>query len=262
MARSAAETGVMAEDSAVADTPPLDEDAEERAEFAEESQAISDRAAIAKEDMFAYWRLLRWADSARLPALLKRARTDVRYGDLILEPAAHRGELLKVRLHLLQMLKLPAAPDNPLGIETYYQAVGWNDDSQAWFYFCIFTDLPPGMPVGERITQEGTFVGYFLKTVSYQDGQGKGSQCGPDRADGVASESPGQAQEGESQVPWWIPGLLLTGFAMRMAWRMRRGKKRDSLIGLLRGRSRFPKNRRKASKNGSIGPNLQRRKRQ
>ena len=77
----------------------------------------------------------------------------------------------------MQLLKFEAAADNPLGIETYYQAVGWNDSSQAWFYFCIFTDLPPGMPMGDRITQEGTFVGYFLKTTTYQDGLGKGSQC-------------------------------------------------------------------------------------
>ena len=49
-------------------TPPLDEDSEERAAIADEFQAITDRAPLAKEDMFAYWRLLRWTESAKLPA--------------------------------------------------------------------------------------------------------------------------------------------------------------------------------------------------
>ena len=51
-------------------TPPLDEDSEERAALAVEFQAITDRSPLAKEDMFAYWRLLRWTESAKLPALL------------------------------------------------------------------------------------------------------------------------------------------------------------------------------------------------
>ena len=170
---------------------------EERAAIADEFQAITDRRPIAKEDMFAYWRLLRWTESAKLPALLRRARTDVRYGDLILDPAGHRGELMKVRLHVVQVLKHRATADNPLGIETYYQAVGWNDSSQAWFYFCIFTDLPPGMPLGDRITQEGTFVGYFLKTITVPGRSGKGEPgTGAHRADGVASQSPSHAARG------------------------------------------------------------------
>ncbi|HEX4143029.1 MAG TPA: hypothetical protein VHY91_05725 [Pirellulales bacterium] len=218
-------------------TPPLDEDAEERAALTEEFQAITDRSPLAKEDMFAYWRLLRWTESVRLPAMLKRARTDVRYGDLILDPTAYRGDLLKVRLHVAQVLKFQAAADNPLGIETYYQAVGWNDASQAWFYFCIFTDLPPGMPLGDRVTQEGTFVGYFLKTTTYQDGQGKRIQAPVLIGRMVWHPSlPVKPREQEGPLTWVLGGVLIVGFLVRMVWRMRLGKKREPLAGVLRGR--------------------------
>ncbi len=156
--------------------PPLDEYPEERTALKEEFQVISDQAPLTKEEMFAYWRLFRWADATKLSDMLKRAHT-VRYGDLILEPAEHRGELIKIKLHVLQNLEKHAPSDNPAGVGTYYQAVGWNDSSQAWFYFCVYVDLPPGMPVGDRIEQLGTFVGYFLKTLTYQDGQGKTVQA-------------------------------------------------------------------------------------
>ena len=97
-------------------TPPLDEDLDERAALAVEFQAITDRAPLAKEDMFAYWRLLRWTESARLPALLKRARTDVRYGDLILDPAAYRGDLIKVRLHVVAIAEVRGGGRQPAWI--------------------------------------------------------------------------------------------------------------------------------------------------
>ncbi len=227
-----------AEGAATDAMPPLDEDPEERAAIADEFEVITDRAPIVKEDMFAYWRLLRWTEDSPLPAMLKRARSDVRYGDLILDPAAHRGQLMKVRLHVVQLLKLKAAPDNPLGLETYYQAVGWNDSSQAWFYFCIFTDLPRGMPLGDRITTEGTFVGYFLKTTTYQDGLGKGSQAPVLIGRMIWHPSPqAPKHEEESLLPWLIGGLLLAGFGVRLVWRLRTGKKRTSITGLLRGKS-------------------------
>ena len=147
---------------------------------------------------------------------------------MILDPAAYRGDLIKVRLHVAQLLKFEAAADNPLGIETYYQAVGWNDSSQAWFYFCIFTDLPPGMPLGDRITQEGTFVGYFLKTTTYQDGLGKGSQAPVLIGRMVWHPSPPlKPREDDGYLTWSVGGLLLAGFLVRMVWRMRRGKKEN-----------------------------------
>jgi hypothetical protein len=215
----------------------LDEDEEELGAIANEFAAMTDRSPMAKEDMFAYWRLLRWSENAKLSEMLKRARTDVRFGDLILEPVEHRGELIKVRLHLIQLRKETAAPDNPLGLETYYQAVGWNN-SQAWFYFCVFVDLPPGMPVADYIAQEGTFVGYFLKTITYQSAEGKTIQAPVLIGRMQWHPNPlAKRQEEDWRPAWWIGGLLLAGFAVRTAWRFGRGKKREPLTGLLRGRA-------------------------
>ncbi len=151
---------------------PLDEDEEERQEFDHECEAISDRTPLGSEEMFAYWRLLRWAQSQTTDEMLKRARSGVRYNDLIQRPEEFRGELLKVKLHIVQVLREDAPPDIPVDVHHYYQALGWNDASQSWFYFCIFADLPEGMTIGERVYEEGTFVGYFLKTHTYLDGKG------------------------------------------------------------------------------------------
>jgi hypothetical protein len=220
-------------------TPALDEDPEERSGIEDEFQAVTDRSPIVREEMFAYRRLLRWTEESKLPDMLRRAKR-VRYGDLIVDPAAHRGELIKVRLHVIQLLKVQA-PDNLLNIDTYYQAVGWNDDSQAWFYFCIFVDLPQGMPIGNRIEQLGTFVGYLLKTTNYKDGQGKPSEA-PVLIGRMQWNPlpPSKAREVEWSTTWIVfavaAGWFLLRFIMRLPMlRGRFGKKRTSLIGSLAG---------------------------
>ena len=220
--------------------PPLDEDPEERAALEEEFQAITDQAPLTKEEMFAYWRLLRWADATKLSDMLKRAHT-VRYGDLILEPAEHRGQLIKIKLHVLQNLEQHAPPDNPAGVGTYYQAVGWNDSSQAWFYFCVYADLPPGMPVGDRIEQLGTFVGFFLKTLTYQDGQGKTVQApvliGRMVWHPVALSKP---QTDGWDTAWLIAGVALVWLVFRFVLRLLPGRKRSRVAGLLRSGTGAP----------------------
>ncbi len=151
---------------------PLDEDPQERQQFDREAEAISDRTPLGEEEMFAYWRLMRWAQSQNADQLVKRARGDFRYGDLLERPQEFRGDLLKVNVHIRRILRYDSPPGIPVDAHEYYEAVCWTEATQSWLYTCVFVDLPEGMKVGDFLQEEGTFVGYFLKTYVYLDGRG------------------------------------------------------------------------------------------
>ena len=87
------------------------------------------------------------------------------------EPQDYRGVLIKLRVHIHQNLEFPTT-ELPVPGDKIYQATAVTDASQAWFYWCIYTELPEGMPLAEQMSEEGTFVGYFLKDSIYQDGKG------------------------------------------------------------------------------------------
>jgi len=204
---------------------PLDEDPAEQEAFEYETQALTDSAPLAKEEMVAYWRLMRWERSQSADELLKRARGNVYYGDLLDRPSDFRGELIKVKLHIVQVRQFESLPDNPLGLKSNYQAVGWNDASQAHFYFCIFTKLPEGMHVGDRVYDEGTFVGYFLKTYVYEDG--KGTRIKAPILIGQMTFHPAAVvprSETEWMWPWIAGGACLVLYAARWGWKFAFGR--------------------------------------
>ena len=220
----------------VIEAAPLDEDEAERRAFDYECEAISDRTPLGKEEMFAYWRLLRWAQSQSTEQLLKRARSGVRYGDLLDHPQDYRGELFREKLHIAQVRREDSEPDSPLGGQHYYQAIGWNDASQTWFYFCIFADLPEGMPIGDRTYEEGTFVGYFLKTFVYLDGRGVKTKA-PILIGRMIYEPAPVLERNKDEWLWGcaVAGVLFVLFLARWGWRLR--GKRDAtpqIKGLLR----------------------------
>jgi hypothetical protein len=210
---------------------PLDEDPAELEKFEYESKGLTDSAPLAKEEMLSYWRLMRWEQSQSPEEMLKRARGNVYYGDLLERPQDFRGALIKVKLHVVQVRQHEDLPDNPLGIKANYQAVGWNDASQAHFYFCIFTDLPKGMHVGSRVYDEGTFVGYFLKTLVYEDG--KGSRIKAPILIGQMLFHPAVTvprNETEWMWPWIAGGVCLVLYAARWGWKFAFGRQPEPAI--------------------------------
>ncbi len=215
---------------------PLDEDEVERRAFDHECEAISDRTALGQEEMFAYYRLLRWAQSQTPEQMLSRARGGVRYGDLLEHPEEYRGELLREKLHIARVRREDAKPGIPFDFQHYYEALGWNDSTQTWFYFCIFVDLPEGMPVGDRVYEEGTFVGYFLKTFVYLDGQGKKTKA-PILIGRMIYHPPPIVSRNADEWLWGcaVGGVLFVLFLARWGWRLR-GKRTGApeIKGLLR----------------------------
>jgi hypothetical protein len=158
LAASAAETIVSG---------PHDDDPAERRTADREFSAVSDRDGLGAEEMPAYWRLLNWSQAQKFAELASRGRTDVLYTQLWERPTRHRGELLRLRLHVVRVLA-HEAPENKAGLKELYEIWGWTDDSKSFPYVAIVSELPPGLTVGADVRHEVTFAGYFLKLLAYE----------------------------------------------------------------------------------------------
>ena len=146
-------------------TGPTDEDAEQADAFKEERQVIADRTlAMQREEMPAYDRVVGWVVDQPFSVLRKRAHTDITFNDLIQSPDKHRGQLIELELNVQLLRKIEE--QIPSG-EQLYEAWGFTTDSGSWLYDSIVVDLPKGMPVGTRISEQGRFVGYFFKVQAY-----------------------------------------------------------------------------------------------
>ena len=152
---------------------PTDEDPDEADAARELFAAISDKAALAPEEMPAYWRLWRWTRAQPLESLRNRARRDLTLSHFLEEPDKLRGQLVRLRLHLRRSLSWEIGPEEKSGgAKVVYEAWGWSDESPN-FYCTVFTQPPAGMPIGPTVQDEVTFYGYFLKLLSYRDQQDK-----------------------------------------------------------------------------------------
>lgn len=146
------------------DADPLEADAAR-----EELAAVSDKTALAKEEMPAYWRLMSWSQRQPIRLLEQRARRDVSFSELMENPDRYRGKLLAARLHLVRMLTYETE-DRLATTRRLYEAWGWSDDSRPWLWVTVFPEKPDGMAVGRDIREEVTFYGYFLKIMAYEAG--------------------------------------------------------------------------------------------
>lgn len=155
-------------------SPALDEDPEEQGALEEEMTAIADKTFLQPEEMFAYYRLLRWAMSQSAEQLQKKAIQDPRYGDFFERPDFFRGKLVEFQLRVRRALPhKDLEQDNLAGLNEVWELIGYNDTSGQNFYMCVTDKLPGKMNYGEQIVEDGRFVGYFLKLMRYEDAQGK-----------------------------------------------------------------------------------------
>lgn len=149
-----------------------DEDKDEQAEMKRLFQAVKDHTPLAATEMPAYWRIFGWVRAQSFAILEKRAQWDVLYSQLLEGPDKHRGELLRLRCHVTRALKSDA-PENKAGFKTVYELWGSTDESKSFPYVLLTTELPPEFKLGENEPNEGVFVGYFLKWMSYPVPGGK-----------------------------------------------------------------------------------------
>lgn len=146
---------------------PTDANADELAEARVQFGALTDQSPLTAVDMPAYWRLMRWSRAQTFPEAEKRARRNVRIASFVEEPNRQRGQLLRLKLHVRRVLDYEA-PENSAGVKTVYEYWGFTDDSKSYPYVLVSSDLPPGMKLGSEVHADAVFVGYFLKTMTYE----------------------------------------------------------------------------------------------
>ncbi len=205
---------------------PTDQDPVERDAAREEFQAVTDKTPLAVEEMPAYWRLMAWQQRQTTGSMLKRAQQDVSFRQLWQQPQASRGELVRIPIHLRRTAKIDSLEENALGLATAYEVWGWNTDSQPYWYWLVCPQLPPGMPSGNSIYAEATFVGYFLKLLPYEDHQGQ-TLATPlliGRLVWHPTAANPLARRDEWTWPWYLAGVLMVLFVARwglamMGWK-------------------------------------------
>ena len=204
---------------------PTDEDPDEKDSLQEELEAITDKAPLTKEEMFAYRRMLKWSMNATTAQLRKRAKTNVRFGELFQNPDKFRGKLLDLDVHIRQAVVDNDLPKNDLGLKRTFEVWGWNNSSQPYSYVLVCAEVPRDMPLGPGLGEEGRFVGYFLKLMSYEDHEGKRRSAPLLIGRLVWDPSPEALAKvnaaGKIDWRWWLlAGVLLVLFALRWGTRM------------------------------------------
>jgi len=152
---------------------PTDEDPEQRADAAEEFQAVTDgTVGIQPEEMLIYGRLFYWVEHQSFEALQKRARPDAVFADFMQFPDKNRGKLVRLDLNVRRVLAYDV-DDGPPDVRRVYEIWGWSDESKAWLYVVATAHLPEGMPVGPEVYERARFVGYFFKLHGYYEAGAK-----------------------------------------------------------------------------------------
>jgi len=119
--------------------------------------------ATEREAWFQLWAKLR---STGMPGLAHAAAQRVGFTELFGQPRSYRGRLVRFRGTLHRLEQVPA-PENPDGIQEYWQ--GWlePEGGPAAPIVVFFLELPAGMPHGMKISEPVEVVGSFFKRWAY-----------------------------------------------------------------------------------------------
>jgi len=112
---------------------------------------------------FAIWKRLQEEVAVGSPP---RGRA-VTFAQLFAQPRSFRGRRVRVA-GTIRRLQEVAAPANPLGIATYWQAWLEPAEGPAAPIVVYFLKLSPGMPVGMRVEIPAVVDGVFFKRWAYQ----------------------------------------------------------------------------------------------
>ena len=145
---------------------PADESPVEQEEMQRFFEVVTDKQKLGELDMPAYWRLIKWARRRSFAELEQRANRDVPFAKFFNETTKHRGELIRLRLHVQRIVAWDA-PENSAGVKTVYELWGGTDESRGNPYGVVCAELPPEIKVASETHAEVVFVGYFLKIHAY-----------------------------------------------------------------------------------------------
>lgn len=128
-----------------------------------------------------------WTDSK---AFEQAARHDLSYLQLFRQPEKYRGQIVRINGRMKRVRKdeiadpraepgrtVDAAMDKARQAGVRYLYEGWlfNDDFGPNPVCCVFSELPEGLPVAERMEVSVGFAGYFFKRYRYKAGDTPGA---------------------------------------------------------------------------------------
>jgi hypothetical protein len=136
---------------------------------------IEDRRPVASRqenssEYDAYNYVLIQAHQISSPVLARGARHDLTFAHLFEEPEKYRGEIVHVEGKLTRLRRFDPPPRAKAeGVAHLYE--GWLFDTSAYgaHPMClVFSELPPGMAVGDKVDYRVAFDGYFFKRYRYR----------------------------------------------------------------------------------------------
>jgi hypothetical protein len=121
-----------------------------------------------------YFDVLVLAHQLSAEAFAQSARRDVTFVHLFEDPELYRGEVVHVEGRLTRLRRFePTLEDRAQGIENVYEGWIFDPDLYGANPMClVFTDLPGGLQVGEKVDTPVAFDGYFFKRYRYKAGDG------------------------------------------------------------------------------------------
>jgi hypothetical protein len=130
--------------------------------------SVIDKTPIRLGDMAAYAALLERVRTAPSAQLAARSRRDVIFSQLLDRPGRYRGLPIHLQGTAKRILIHDEVQPELSTRGKLYEAWVFTDDGQGFPYVLVFEEAPPGLPVGDDVSELVAFNGYFLKLMAYQ----------------------------------------------------------------------------------------------
>jgi hypothetical protein len=110
-------------------------------------------------------------EASRIPAEAFRrgARQDLTYAHVFNHPSKYRGQVIHLEGTLKQLYRYdPPATAKAAGVANLYEGWVFDDHYKLEPWCVVFTDLPKGVALGDKLNIPVSFDGYFFKRYLYE----------------------------------------------------------------------------------------------
>jgi hypothetical protein len=121
------------------------------------------------DEQWAFSNILYQASQTPATAFARGARRDLSYATVFNESAQHRGEVVHIEGTLQLLLRWePPRTARASGVKNLYEAWVFDPGQLGRNPWCVlFTDLSPGLKVGEKLNQAVSGNGWYYKRAAY-----------------------------------------------------------------------------------------------
>ncbi len=182
------------------------------------------------QELYAYYDFLIVASRKSPASFAEKTRTDVVYSQLIRQPAQYRGQVIHVQGRLARLLRHEAPVMLKLGgVSDLYEAWIYDEISRTHPYCVVFTELPPGLQTGDKLSKMVSCDAFFFKKGDYADPQRDGQRLIAPllvahtlKVQGAAADDLVGARGGEMAVVFLGFLVLVAIAAVMITWWFRR----------------------------------------